>query len=154
MSQQFSNIFQCFYQEKVPCFASKELCFFLIMHRYKRSDDSTKNRRASVQSGTGKGSQKNSGIGFDSRSSKGKSKVNISQALVRLITATELRIAGKLFAGCLVSKSHFSRVYFLYVISISLEYGTSLTRQPHGHDVKMFVQRAIGITHDLILVLM
>ena len=104
MSQQFSNIFQCFYQENVPCFVSKGLRFFLIMHRYKRSDDSTKNRRASVQSGTGKGGQKNSGIGFDSRSSKGKSKVNISLALVRLITATELRIAGKLFAGCLVAK--------------------------------------------------
>ena len=125
MSQQFSNIFQCSYQENelhVPFFVSKELCFFLLMHRYKRSDDSTKNRRASVQSGTGKG------IGFDSRSSKGKSKVNISLVLVRLITATELRIAGKLFAGCLGRKSYLSWVYFLYVISISLEYGTSLTR--------------------------
>lgn len=45
------------------------------MHRYKRPEGSAKSSRASAQSGTGKGSQKNSGIGFDSRSFKGKSKV-------------------------------------------------------------------------------
>lgn len=53
--------------------------------RYKRSDESTKSSRASVQSGTGKSSQKNSGIGFDSRSSKGKSK--ISDELRQILTS-------------------------------------------------------------------
>ena len=70
------------------------------MHRYKRPDGSTKDSRASAQSGTGKGGQKNSGIGFDSRSFKGKSKVHIFH-LVRLSTATEFKIVGnvKLFAS-------------------------------------------------------
>ncbi|XP_020604576.1 uncharacterized protein LOC110043471 [Orbicella faveolata] len=53
--------------------------------RYKRPDSSTKSSRASAQSGTGKGSQKNSGIGFDSRSFKGKSK--ISDELRQILTS-------------------------------------------------------------------
>jgi len=54
--------------------------FSLTIHRYKRPDGSTKTSQTSAQSGTGKGCQKNAGIGFDSRSCKGKSKVHIFPA--------------------------------------------------------------------------
>jgi len=53
--------------------------------RYKRPDGSTKTSQTSAQSGTGKGCQKNAGIGFDSRSCKGKSK--ISDELRQILTS-------------------------------------------------------------------
>ena len=51
------------------------LILFLILRRYKKPDGSTKSRQSSADLGTRKGSQKNTGIGFDTRAFKGKSKV-------------------------------------------------------------------------------
>lgn len=53
--------------------------------RYKKPDGSTKSRQDSADSGTRKGSQKNSGIGFDTRAFKGKSK--ISDELRQILTS-------------------------------------------------------------------
>ncbi|XP_078371046.1 uncharacterized protein LOC144654702 isoform X1 [Oculina patagonica] len=53
--------------------------------RYKKPDGSTKSSQNSAKSGTGKSSNKNTGIGFDSRSFKGKSK--ISEELRQILTS-------------------------------------------------------------------
>ena len=72
------------------------MIIFLIMNRYKRSDGSNNSSQASAQSGTGKSSQKNSGIGFDSRSFKGKSKVLIF-LLVSLNAATKVYLTNRMW---------------------------------------------------------
>lgn len=57
----------------LPLFVySHSSCF---LRRYKKPDSGSKSSDASARSGTRKSGQKNGGIGFDSRTFKGKSKV-------------------------------------------------------------------------------